>query len=77
MQTHGAEFGFIVATCASDKITKLAETIDPRKKIYVSDGNGNLFLVVKVVREVLINRYNFLKIDSTTEKEQKLKKIED
>lgn len=77
MQTHGAEFGFIVATCASDKVIKLAETIDPRKKIYVSDGNSNLFLVVKVVRELLINRYNFLKVDSETEKEQKLKKIED
>jgi hypothetical protein len=77
MQTHGAEFGFIVATCASDKIIKLAETVDPRKKIYVSDGDSNLFLVVKVVRELLINRYNFLKIDNETDKEQKLKKVED
>jgi Uncharacterized protein conserved in bacteria (DUF2130) len=77
MQTHGAEFGFIVATCASDKIIKLVETIDPRKKIYVSDGDSNLFLVVKVVRELLINRYNFLKIDNETDKEQKLKKVED
>ena len=77
MQTHGAEFGFIVATCASDKIIKLVETIDPRKKIYVSDGDSNLFLVVKVVRELLINRHNFLKMDNETEKEQKLKKVED
>ncbi|CAI2185355.1 4391_t:CDS:2, partial [Funneliformis geosporum] len=77
MQTHGAEFGFIVATCASGKIIKLVETIDPRKKIYVSDGDSNLFLVVKVVRELLINRYNFLKIDNETDKEQKLKKVED
>lgn len=77
MQTHGAEFGFIVATCANDKIIKLVETIDPRKKIYVSDGDSNLFLVVKVVRELLINRYNFLKLGNETEKEQKLKKIED
>ena len=77
MQTHGAEFGFIVATCESDKIIKLAETIDPRKKIYVSDGDSNLFLVVKVMRELLINRYNFLKMNNETEKEEKLKKIED
>jgi hypothetical protein len=77
MQTHGAEFGFIVASCVSDKIIKLAETIDPRKKVYVSDGDSNLFLVVKVVRELLINRYNFLKMENETEKEQKLKKVED
>lgn len=77
MQTEGAEFGFIVATCANDKLIRLAETIDPRKKIYISDDNNNLFLVIKAIRELLIIKHKLMKIDNVTDKEQKLRKIEE
>jgi hypothetical protein len=77
MQAEGAEFGFIVATCANDKIIRLAESVDPQKKIYISDDNNNLFLVIKAVRELLITKHKLMKIDDATDKEQKLKKIEE
>ena len=78
MQTHGADYGLIVATCEKDKVIKKAQTVDWKKKIYISDDNSNLFLVVKIMRELLINKHNLMKNDdNSVDKEQKLKKIEE
>ena len=41
MQTHGAEFGFIVATCASDKIIKL---VFINSQFNVADGLTKLLI---------------------------------
>ncbi|MEG7978820.1 MAG: hypothetical protein NY202_02765 [Mollicutes bacterium UO1] len=77
MVFHRAEYGFIVATCEGDKIIKSAKTTDPRKKIYISGDNINLFLAIKTIRELLITKHNLTKIDNSDDKEQKLKKIEE
>jgi hypothetical protein len=77
MVFHHADYGFIVATCEGDKIIRSAKTIDPHKKIFISGDNINLFLAVKTIRELLITKYNFVKNDDSTDKEQKLKKIEE
>jgi hypothetical protein len=73
---HHADYGFIVATCEGDKIVRSAKTTDSRKKIYISGDNSNLFLAIKTIRELLITKYNLTKINNSTNKEQKLKKIE-
>ncbi|CAG8456076.1 26248_t:CDS:2 [Gigaspora margarita] len=77
MRTHGAEFGFIVATCESDKIIRSAITIDPRKKIYISGDNSNLFTVAKIMRELLITKYKFKETINSSVKEQKIRSLED
>jgi hypothetical protein len=77
MASHHADYGFIVATCEGDKIIRSAETIDSRKKIYISGDNINLFLAVKTIRELLITKHNLMKNDNSTDKEQKLKKLEE
>ena len=77
MVFHHADYGFIVATCEGDKIIRSAKTTDPRKKIYISSDNINLFLAIKTIRELLITKYNLMKADNSSDKEQKLKKIEE
>ena len=76
MVFHHADYGFIVATC-EDKIIRSAKTTDPRKKIYISGDNINLFLAIKTIRELLITKHNLTKTDNSVDKEQKLKKIEE
>ncbi|CAI2173075.1 7565_t:CDS:2 [Funneliformis geosporum] len=77
MVFHHADYGFIVAACEGDKIIRSAKTTDPRKKIYISGDNINLFLAIKTIRELLITRHNLTKADDSNNKEQKLKKIEE
>ena len=77
MVFHHADYGFIVATCEGDKIIRSAKTTDPRKKIYISGDNINLFLAIKIIRELLITKHNLMKTDNPADKEQKLKKIEE
>jgi hypothetical protein len=75
MEKYQADFGFIIATCVdSGKSTK---QIDPRKKIYVIGYNNNLFMVARVMREVLINRHVFKEKNNSVNKEQKLRKVEE
>jgi len=76
MEKFQADFGFIIATCVDNG--KATKQIDPRKKIYVVGYNNNLFMVARIMREVLINKCNFKETDSDlTNKEQKLKEIEE
>jgi hypothetical protein len=77
MVFHHADYGFIVATCEGEKIIRSAKTTDPQKKIYISGDNINLFLAIKIIRELLITKHNLMKINNSTDKEQKLKKIEE
>ena len=77
MVFHHADYGFIVAACEGDKIIRSAKTTDPRKKIYISGDNVNLFLAIKTIRELLITKHNLMKADNSVDKEQKLKKIEE
>jgi hypothetical protein len=77
MRTHGAEFGFIVATCENDKIIKSATTIDSRKKIYISGDNSNLFPLAKIMRELLITKHKFRETINSSIKEQKIKNLEE
>jgi len=77
MVFHHADYGFIVATCEGDKIIRSVKTTDPRKKIYVSGDNINLFLAIKTIRELLITKHNLMKADNSVDKEEKLKKIEE
>jgi hypothetical protein len=77
MRTHGADYGFIVATCESDTIIRSERSVDPKKKIYISGDNNNLFMVVKIMRELLITRHKFLETINSSVKEQKIKKLDD
>lgn len=77
MRACGAEFGFIVATCEGDRIVRTAKTLDPRKKIYISGDNNNLFTVAKIMRELLITKYKFRETINSSIKEQKLRNLEE
>ncbi|WNE41233.1 MAG: hypothetical protein mread185_000690 [Mycoplasmataceae bacterium] len=77
MVFHQADYGFIFATCEGDKIIRSAKTTDPRKKIYISGDNNNLFLAIKTIRELLITKHNLTSNNNSTDKEQKLKKMEE
>ncbi|CAI2184838.1 17328_t:CDS:2 [Funneliformis geosporum] len=74
METHRADYGFIVATCENDKPIR---PLDTRKKIYISGDNINIFIVAKIMRELLITKCNFETLVKSDEKEQKLKKLKD
>ena len=75
MQKHQADFGFVIATCINN--SKTVEQIDPQKKIYIVGYNNNLFMVARIMRDVLITKHNFKEMDNSTDKEQKLRKIEE
>jgi hypothetical protein len=74
METHRADYGFIVATCESDKPIR---PLDSRKKIYISGDNINIFIVAKIMRELLITKCNFETMLKSDEKEQKLKNLKE
>lgn len=74
MRTHHAEFGFIVATCENDKDIR---PVDFRKKIYISGDNNNLFVVAKIMRELLITKHNFLETINSDGKEQRIKNLDE
>ncbi|CAG8704003.1 241_t:CDS:1, partial [Scutellospora calospora] len=74
METHRADYGFIVATCENDKPIR---PLDSRKKIYISGDNINIFIVAKIMRELLITKCNFETILKSDEKEQKLKNLKE
>ena len=74
MQTHRADYGFIVATCENDKPIRKH---DLRKKIYISGDNSNIFIVAKIMRELLINKSNFEAMIKSDEKERKIKNLKE
>jgi len=74
MQTHRADYGFIVATCENDKPIRKH---DLRKKIYISGDNSNIFIVAKIMRELLINKSNFEAMIKSDEKERKIRNLKE
>lgn len=72
MQNRRADYGFIVATCENDKPIR---PLDSRKKIYISGDNSNIFIIAKIMRELLIAKNNFEAMIKSDEKEQKLEKL--
>jgi hypothetical protein len=72
MRNQQADYGFIVATCENDKPIR---PLDLRKKIYISGDNNNLFVVAKIMRELLITKHNFK--ENSSVKEQKIKNLDE
>ncbi|CAG8849816.1 32149_t:CDS:1, partial [Racocetra persica] len=67
-----ADYGFIVATCENDKPIR---PLDLRKKIYISGDNNNLFVVAKIMRELIITKHNFK--ENSSVKERKIKNLDE
>ncbi|CAG8724189.1 5054_t:CDS:2 [Racocetra fulgida] len=72
MRAQQADYGFIIATCENDKPIR---PLDLRKKIYISGDNNNLFVVAKIMRELLITKHNFKQNSSI--KERKIKNLDE
>lgn len=72
MRTQQADYGFIVATCENDKPIR---PLDLRKKVYISGDNNNLFVVAKIMRELLITKHNFMTMINSSAKEQRIKNL--
>jgi hypothetical protein len=75
MANEKAEFGIIIAICENGMPLRC---LDPRKKIYVSDDE-NFIYIAKIMRDSLIQKYNYLKKGDMDEdsKEKRIKNFEE